>query len=219
MEASIINYGDTADIVVNITTAAGKEYFQKYTGIKVDGDLYFCLTVDNSYIEILDMTETDAPKKEEPAPAPEVKTLGAEDCSTAWWTVFTAPVKVESGKSETVKFTNYTSGLEFFHNFAVILKDAANKEYAVTRVDNWGWGAGFDNIAEKESNWNWDTMKTDMNGAAVELTITNNGTTVDVVMDVTTAAGKEYFKKYTGIKIDGDLYYSLTVEKAYLVFE
>ena len=229
MEASIINYGDTADILVNITTAAGAKYYQNYTGIKVDGDLYFCLTVDNSYLEILDMVETDAPKKEETTK----NVLGAEDFSTGWWKVFSDGVKVEEGKSETVTFKNYTKGELNHQNFVVILKNVAGndtatgyKEYAVARPDHYGrlyaqnTGQHLEALGwTLESNWNWDTFRSDMNGATVELTITNHGTTADIVANITTAAGDEHFQKFLNIKVDGDLYYSLSVENAYLVFE
>ena len=58
-----------------------------------------------------------------------------------------------------------------------------------------------------------------MNGATVEVAITNNGTTADVVANVTTADGKSYFQKYTGVTVTGDLYYCLTVDCCYLEIE
>lgn len=152
--------------------------------------------------------------------------LGATDCSTPFWSEFSDVVAVPSGESVTVNFINYTSTLANWHNFLVVLQNvpevhsadanADYKEYAVLRADNWGWGAGYDNIAAAECDWNWDTFTTDMDGASVELTITNNGDTADVVAVVTTAAGTVYNQKYTGIAVDGDLYYCLTVEAAFL---
>ncbi len=44
--------GDTADIVAKVTSAGGTTYNQSYKGIAVDGDLYYCLTVDGSFIDI-----------------------------------------------------------------------------------------------------------------------------------------------------------------------
>ena len=86
----------------------------------------------------------------------------------------------------------------------------------MVRADNFGWGAVYDGIATAECDWNWDTFATDMDGAKVELTITNNGETADVVAKVTCADGKEYNQSYKGIAVDGDLYYCLTVENAFL---
>lgn len=152
--------------------------------------------------------------------------LGATDCSTPFWSEFTEPVAIAAGESATVNFINYTSTLANWNNFLVILQNvpevhsaegnADYKEYAVLRADNWGWGAGYENIAVAECDWNWDTFTTDMDGASVELTITNNGDTADVVAVVTTAAGTVYNQKYTGIAVDGDLYYCLSVDAAFL---
>lgn len=227
VELTVTNKGNTADVKANITTKAGKKYYQNYTGIAItDGALDFCLTVEGGYLIVQEPVtgETETPETPETPVEPTPIVLGAEDCSTGWWTVFSDAVKVESGTTETVTFKNYTSGVEFYHNFAVILKNVStNKEYAVTRADNWGWldGDATKTIADanKASNWNWDTMKSDLNGATVELTITNNGTTADVEANITTATGAQYFQRYTGIAIDGDLYYSLTVDHSYLVIE
>lgn len=152
--------------------------------------------------------------------------LGATDCSTAFWTEFTEPVAIAAGESATVNFINYSSTLANWNNFLVVLQNvpevhsaeanADYKEYAVLRADNFGWGSGYDGIATAECDWNWDTFTADMDGASVELTITNNGDTADVVAVVTTAAGTIYNQKYTGIAVDGDLYYCLTVEAAFL---
>ena len=94
--------------------------------------------------------------------------------------------------------------------------NADYKEYAVVRADNYGWGAGYENIATAECDWNWDTFKTDMDGADVELTITNNGDTADIVAKVTSAGGTTYNQSYKGIAVDGDLYYCLTVDGSFI---
>ena len=152
--------------------------------------------------------------------------VGSLTCDSAFWTEFSDTVEVPEGESVTVNFKNYTDGLANWDNFLVVLQNVADAhsaddnadyaEYAVVRADNFGWGTGYDNIATAECDWNWDTFTTDMNGADVELTITNNGDTADIVAVVTTAEGTVYNQSYTGIAIDGDLYYCLTLEKAAL---
>lgn len=152
--------------------------------------------------------------------------VGAQDCSTAFWTEFSDVVAVPEGESAIVNFKNYSSQLENWNNFAVILQNVADvhsadanadyKEYAVVRADNYGWGAGYENIATAECDWNWDTFKTDMDGADVELTITNNGDTADIVAKVTSAGGTTYNQSYKGIAVDGDLYYCLTVDGSFI---
>ena len=49
---TVTNNGGTADIVALVTTVDGKFYTQKYTGIAVTGDLYFCLSCEASYLVI-----------------------------------------------------------------------------------------------------------------------------------------------------------------------
>lgn len=152
--------------------------------------------------------------------------LGATDCSTGFWSEFSEVVEVPSGESVTANFVNYTDGLTNWHNFLVVLQNvpevhsvdanADYKEYGVMRADNYGWGAGYEGIATAECDWNWDTFVTDIDGANVELTITNNGDTADVVAVVTSADGTVHNQSYTGIAVDGDLYYCLTLENAFL---
>ncbi|MCM1188717.1 MAG: hypothetical protein NC541_05430 [bacterium] len=158
--------------------------------------------------------------------------VGATDCSSAFFKEFSEIVAVPSGESVTVNFKNYSSRLNNWNNFSVVLQNVAEghtadetsdvpynpdyKEYAVMRADNWGWGVGYDNIATAACDWNWDTFTSDIDGADVALTITNNGDTADVVAVVTTTAGTVYNQSYTGIAVDGDLYYCLTVDGSFI---
>jgi len=204
----VFNNGTTADVVATVYTKGGTTYTQKYTGIAIDGDLYFCLTVDGSWIEI----------KGTP--------VGNFDLSTPWWTGHSDTVKVEAGTTERVYFKNYTSGQNNWNNFLVVLQNVADvhsadvvteyKEYAVLRADNYGWGSGYDGIVVPETNFVWETFTSDMNGADVVLDITNNGTTVDVVATVYTKTGSVYTQKYMGIAVDGDVYYCLLTELGFL---
>ena len=136
-----------------------------------------------------------------------------------------AAVAVPSGESVTANFKNYTSELENWNNFVVILQNVADahsaddnadyKEYVVVRADNFGWGDSYEG-ATADCDWNWDTVQADIDGADVELTVTNNGDTADVVAKVTSAEGTTYNQSYTGIAIDGDLYYCLTVDGSFI---
>lgn len=234
VELSVTNKGTTVDVKADITTKSGKSYYQNYVDLAIDGEVDFCLSVEGGYL-IMDEREDsgDGDSETEEPEETEKTILGNEDCSTPWWTVFTDGIMVEAGTSEKITFKNYTNGLANWNNFLVVLKNVPGawtetngyKEYAVARADNHGWGmidgAWVDSFPaeKKESNWNWDTYATDMNGATVELTVTNSGSTAEILANITTAGGKEYFQKYTGITVDGDLYYCLTVEGGYLVFE
>ena len=209
-EVTFTNNGATADVVAVITTVDGTVYTQSYTGITTGGELYACFTCEASYLSF------DAP------------VVGSTDCTTPFWTAFSDIWTVEEGATVTKTFTNYTDGVNNWDNFLVVLQTTAKghsaadadgyAEYAVLRADNFGWGDGYETVTA-ECDWNWDTYTSDMDGAKVELSVTNNGATADVVAVVTTAAGTVYTQKYTGITTGGDLNFCLTCEAAYLVME
>ncbi len=208
---TVANNGATADVLCKVVTADGKVYFQNYTGITTGGDLYFCLSGEGAYLSI------------------DTVGVGNSDCSTGWWTKFSDIKKVDEGTTGYISFTNNTSGAENWHNFVVILQNTPTghgaadvegyAEYCVVRADNYGWGAGYEGIVVPESNWDWETFKTDMDGARVLVAVTNNGATADIVAYVTTVEGKVYTQKYMGIATGGDLYFCLGCEGAYLTID
>lgn len=161
--------------------------------------------------------------------------VGETDCSMGFWGAHSETWKVDSGATVTKTFKNYhtTDMPANWHNFVVVLQNvadahsaddnAAYKEYGVFRADNYGWqgalntGANLEELGwVVESNWDFGTFVDDMQGATVVLSVTNNGTTADIVADVTTAGGKTYQQKYGNIAVDGDLYFCLTGEKCCL---
>ncbi len=207
IDLTVVNHGATADVLITATTLDGKIYNQKYEGIVTGGDLYFCLSCEQSYL-VINSTQ-----------------VGLADNTTPWWAHFSATKEVAEGKTEYFSFTNNTDGAENWRNFLVVLQTTpvghsdsteGYAEYAVVRADNYGWGAGYDKIAVAESNWNWETFKSDMDGAHVFVAVTNNGATADIKCTVTTAADKVYFQNYTGIAVSGPLYASLLCEGAHL---
>ena len=175
----------------------------------------------------------EAPAEEAAAPAVEVKitgtAVGAEDLSTGWWGAHSDIWAVPAGESASVTFTDYVPAEgSNWNTFVVVLQNTPTghgadqaegyAEYAVVRCDNFGWGAGYDGNENLvlDCNWNWDTFITDMNGAKVVVTVTNNGDTADVIANVTTLAGAEYYQSYKGIAVTGDLYFCLGVDSSCL---
>lgn len=169
------------------------------------------------------------------APAETTGTVvGATDCTTGFWTEFSDTWAVASGETVSKTFTNYHGEVPSnWNNFVVVLQNIADAhsvddnadyaEYAVVRADNYGWlgdkntGDNLDDLGwSLESAWNWDTFANDLQGATVTVSVTNNGSTADVVCDITTTAGTTYQQKYTGIAVSGDLYFCLTVDNCYL---
>lgn len=145
--------------------------------------------------------------------------IGATDFSTQWWTEFSEDYAVGSGESKTFTMFCYSDNLENWHSPSTILRKADMTEYAVVRMDHFGWGDGYA-TATATSDWNWDTFTSNISGSKVVITVTNNGdNTADILYDVTYANGETHFQKYEGITIDSsDLNCALVIENAYLVF-
>ena len=155
--------------------------------------------------------------------------LGTEDCTAGWWSVFTQDVNVPAGETYQVDFTNYSSLANNWNNFVVILRKANLAEYAVLRADYYGWGAGYEGnpsllvggYPENWEGWNWDEWRVAMNGAKVSLYITNcNNGTADVQAVIKGSDGNTYKLYYLNIKTvaPDDLNFSFTCDGSYLVF-
>ncbi len=204
--AYITNNGDgTADVKAVMIGNDGVTYEQEYKGINTvnPDDFYFRFTVDGSCL----VFDTE---------------LGAPDCSTGWWQVFTPNVKVNSHQVCTVNFTNYTSGVSNWNNFVLILNRADLSEYAVVRADNYGWGDGYNACKPSGGQADWGAWLSAMNGAKVTMQIANNGDgTVDVKTVMHGTDGVDYIQDYIGINtIDPDnFYFRFTVDGSYLVFK
>lgn len=150
--------------------------------------------------------------------------VGAEDNTTAWWSVFSDDFNVPAGATKSISFTNYSSMATNWSNFAVILRKADLAEYAVVRADNFGWGAGYDGNASLVHNGtqgDWTAWLADMNGAKVTVYVTNCGNgTADIQAVMEGTSGATYGQYYLGINtVDmNDLNFALTIEGGHLVF-
>ena len=144
--------------------------------------------------------------------------VGANDFSTAWWTVFSDDYTVASGSSKTITMYCYSDNLENYHSPCTILRKADKTEYGVVRMDSYGWGDGY-GTATLTSDWNWDVFQSSISGSKIVITVTNNGdNTADVNYTVTYANGETHFQKYEGITVDSsDLNCALVTEESYLV--
>jgi hypothetical protein len=144
--------------------------------------------------------------------------VGATDFSTAWWTEFSDDYNVPSGQSKTLTMYCYSNNINAWHSPATILRKADMTEYAVVRIDNFGWGDGY-GTATATNDWNFDTLASNISGSKVVITVTNNGDdTADIRYDVTFANGEEHFQQYDGITVDStDLNCALVIEGAYIV--
>ncbi len=151
--------------------------------------------------------------------------VGATDLSTAWWTVFSSDYKVPSGSSRKFVMELHSDEVNNYHSPAVILRKADGTEYAVVRMDNYGWLGALNtgaNLAELgwtlSNNWNFDVFAQNLDGSRVVVTVTNNGNgTAKIRYDVTYANGTTHFQLYEGIKVESsNLFSAITLEKSYV---
>ena len=204
----VTNNGDgTADVKAVMLGNDNKTYVQEYRGINTidPNNFYFRFTVDGCHLEFDQM-------------------IGAEDNSTAFWGAHSDMLNVPVGKTVTTRFTNYTSGLNNWNNFLVVLTRKDNSEYAVLRADNFGWGAGYDGNASLTTSGgqaDWATWLAAMDGAKVTVSVANNGGSVDVKCVMVGNDGNTYKQNYIGISPTSgdDVYFRMTVDGCHFVFE
>ena len=176
------------------------------------------ITTENGRTATVEVNVAESAVK---AVTPTPVSLGAEDCSTAWWTEFTENMKIPAGETFEFNFTNYSSGVNNWNNYVVILRKADLAEYAVVRSDNYGWGNGYAACTPIGTQGDWATWLATMNGAKVKLFVTNcNNGTADVQAIVTGTDGSVTVQNYLGINtIDpSDLNVAFTVDSSHLKF-
>lgn len=176
------------------------------------------ITTENGRTATVEVNVAESAVK---AVTPTPVSLGAEDCSTAWWTEFTENMKIPAGETFEFNFTNYSSGVNNWNNYVLILRKADLAEYAVVRSDNYGWGNGYAACTPIGTQGDWATWLATMNGAKVKLFVTNcNNGTADIQAIVTGTDGSVTTQSYLGINtIDpSDLNVAFTVDSSHLKF-
>ena len=176
------------------------------------------ITTENGRTATVEVNVVESAVK---AVTPTPVSLGAEDCSTAWWTEFTKDMKIPAGETFEFNFTNYSSGAGNWNNYVLILRKADLAEYAVVRADNYGWGNGYAACTPIGTQGDWATWLATMNGAKVKMFVTNcNNGTADVQAIVTGNDGSVTVQNYLGINtIDpSDLNVAFTVDSSHLKF-
>ena len=176
------------------------------------------ITTENGRTATVEVNVAESAVK---AVTPTPVSLGAEDCSTAWWTEFTKDMKIPAGETFEFNFTNYSSGAGNWNNYVLILRKADLTENAVVRADNYGWGVGYAACTPIGTQGDWATWLATMNGAKVKMFVTNcNNGTADVQAIVTGNDGSVTVQNYLGINtIDpSDLNVAFTVDSSHLKF-
>ena len=176
------------------------------------------ITTENGRTATVEVNVAESAVK---AVTPTPVSLGAEDCSTAWWTEFTKDMKIPAGETFEFNFTNYSSGVNNWNNYVLILRKADLAEYAVVRADNYGWGNGYAACTPIGTQGDLATWLATMNGAKVKMFVTNcNNGTADVQAIVTGNDGSVTTQSYLGINTinPSDLNVAFTVDSSHLKF-
>ena len=201
---------DNSVEVLSTTTKGDNTWWKKVTfTLPIDDNMVFRLRAENCYGTITSVIGD--------------KFIGPASNSTTWWNNFSEYYTIEADKTLTLNFKNYTNKSENWNNFvAVIANDydrgtTSYSEQVVLRVDNYGWGSKYngDNFS---NNYNWTTLKNDLDGADVELKIRRSGTKVAVKATYTTTAGDVYYQQYVFTSDSGtDTYRAfLTVDNSHI---
>ena len=137
-------------------------------------------------------------------------TVGATDCSAAWWTEFSNYFRIPAEGTAKFKFTNHTSGVGNWNNWNLCIctdDDRGGSDYAeymVLRSDLFGWGDSYGSGTwESEGYGDWDAFRADMEGAEVVVTVSRSGSTVVVDAVATSPNQTVYHEKFTTTCGDG----------------
>ena len=158
-------------------------------------------------------------------------TLGATTCDNAFWSSFTDGYELADGKTVTLEFKNYGSGINTWENYVVgftntkttadVAPSADNyegyAEYGVLRSDAFAWGFASD--PTYEYSWDMGSFLNIMYDAMVTLNITRNADAIVVDGTVVSADGTEYTYKVnatTTATASDPMYVFMTCEKSYI---
>lgn len=152
--------------------------------------------------------------------------VGNKDCTTGWWSAFSDVVSMKGNQTIHMGFYNYTNGANNWNNWLVVMSngkapgETGYAEYFVLRSDGYGWSGATTYPGDGPNinhNFNFDTFKTDMQGAYVDMTIKRTDNRIDLVAKITTKAGLTYnYTFYYEGEMPETVGAFLTCEGAYL---
>ena len=218
--------GEQVTVHADITTKSDASYFYDFImPIDENTPLFALLGVDGSHLVI---NEAGCESHNTPEGI-----VGLETNTTPFFTQFSDYYYVAPGKTLNVEFENHGSQLENFHTFLVALANAERdaedySEYAIVRADNYAWNATTNSAEDQSwftsltSNYNWDTFKSDLDGATVNLKVVRDidePAKVTVRADITPTAGEPLFEEFVMDCGDGtqDVVVFLTTEQGHLI--
>ncbi len=158
------------------------------------------------------------------AGAPEEIWLGNEENTSPWWEDRSEPIELHEGETAEISFINYTDEVDNWFNWVLVTNVVGTEfggpnysEYYVLRADAYGWGEKYDASGLKH-NFNFDTFKSDMNGATVKMTLELVEGAIVMKSTITTIDGsKTYNYEFTSKNIDANAFsFFFTLERAHI---
>lgn len=154
--------------------------------------------------------------------------IGNEDLSTGWWSDFSDSYTIEPGYNYNFKFTNYGNSAQNYYNWLLVLANGSGhstsersdySEYFVIRADNYGWGGTSYDGSGLSNNFNWDTFKTDMTEATVNMDVQFKDGIFTMTSTFSCKNGKTYNYSYTSKEITADnVTMFFTVDHSYMTY-
>lgn len=124
--------------------------------------------------------------------------VGAKDYSTGYLGAYSQAYTLKKGETARFKFYNYTKGAQNWENWILgcYNNSARSTNYFLLRADNWELVSGGNNGCT--STFDWNTFRTDMQGAEVNMSVsyTSDGK-VMMSSKITTITGKVHTYSYT----------------------
>jgi hypothetical protein len=160
-----------------------------------------------------------------------VSTVGATDCSAAWWTEFSNYFRMPSTSTMKFRFVNHTNKVANWDNWVFYATSDADRgsctEYAALRADCAGWGNNYngtwslENFPGAGDDDGWAQWREDMDGATVEVVATRVEDKLTMEATTTCLNGTVYKESYTSTLSDGSevIRIFFVVEGAYIEFE
>ena len=151
--------------------------------------------------------------------------IGLEDYTSTWWTAFSDSYTISDGCKYSFQFTNYGNAGNNWYNWVLVATNGSGhstsdrsdySEYFVLRADNYAWG-DTDNLTYSCDWSDWDTFRTDMTAAEVDMDISyiNNVLTMSAVITASSGNVYNYSAIYTGCT-ENALTVFFTVEYSYM---
>lgn len=211
--------GTTAPLKTSQFTVAFTEDKLVYEGVEGTYEDAYTVTYTSASGSVIE-AKGDLVIAKSTLPA-QTEMVGLEDNTTPWWAHFSHDWAVAPYEMVSVSMKLGSNELNNWHSPCTILRKADLTEYGVVRMDNFGWGAGYDGIVTATSNWNWETFLPNLDGAEVAITFANNGdNTASVRYHVILANGDVHFQYFDGFAVDSaDLQCAIVVEGAHLIFD